>query len=71
MAYEWILTAATFWVAGCFYALIWHEGEFGKALAWPFDLFNHLTSPDMPPWVWHTITWPLVAVAVARTFNIL
>ena len=71
MAYEWILTAATFWVAGCYYALIWYGGDYGKTLAWPFNLLNHLTAHHMPPRVWHAVTWPLVGVAVLRTFNII
>lgn len=71
IAADWIGLAIMVWLVGCWFALIWHEGRFRRAMAWPFDLLNYLTSRNLSRRAWHGITWTLVAIAVLRTFNIL
>lgn len=68
--YEHFITAGMIWFAGLWFATVVHEGQFLRAMAWPFDLLNYATSRYMTPAIWHTVTWPLVAVVVLRTFNI-
>jgi hypothetical protein len=70
-AYEWLMQAAMWWIAGVVPAAVWYEGSYRRALGWPFHLLDHLTSRHISRPVWHAITWPLVAIAVMRTLNII